>query len=135
MFMNWLTRTAALLLAALAVTVNATCPTSRTKDSAHCLECISHQDTSGWVNTGCQYCPSSGQCSGSIYDSCYADWIDNDSSCSGVASGHRRTEVKRSHARPPPYNSLPRTREGCVSNGADKFSVGPLLSLEVAVPR
>jgi hypothetical protein len=34
--------------------------------TGNCGGCVANQDTNGWVDTDCQYCPANGWCSGSI---------------------------------------------------------------------
>lgn len=42
----------------------------------NCKECVKHVDTSGLMTTPCQYCPSTGRCSGIKTDLCpKADWM------------------------------------------------------------
>jgi hypothetical protein len=48
----------------------------------NCATCVTQSDTNGWVTTSCGYCPSTGQCSGSMYDSCSSSsWTYSSSSC------------------------------------------------------
>ena len=49
--------------------------------SNHCTACVADSDTSGWYTAACEYCPSSGLCSGSTWDSCSSDWVSSSNSC------------------------------------------------------